>query len=207
MCFSFPLLLLKAESTLDDEEPDQTSPTGCSSEEAESTLDDNAGMSFWVGRRLGTWIAGVTENCGWGSQQNVSLFQIRQIVFCNLFPSSIDSAHLEKTVHIPNRLSTFRGSTLCILPASTVRTGAAKREGIVSKAVRSGVSTIRCFQSTETEDRPVQVPVQHLCWEIERMVQIVSRKTGTINSAALVELSPDDFGRASFDYSILRRGD
>lgn len=34
-------------------------------------------------------------------------------------------------IHIPKRLSTFLGSTLCILPASTVKTGAAKREGIV----------------------------------------------------------------------------
>jgi len=47
-----------------------------------------------------------------GSQQNVSLFHILQLRFSNLRPSSNDAAHLEKTLHMLKRFSTFLVSTL-----------------------------------------------------------------------------------------------
>jgi hypothetical protein len=47
-----------------------------------------------------------------GSQQKVSLFQSLQLRFSSLRPSSRDPAHREKTVHMLNRFSTLRVSTL-----------------------------------------------------------------------------------------------
>jgi hypothetical protein len=106
MCFSLPLLRLSAESST------STSMrralcgkvaglTVCvlsaSSDAAESTLDDNEGTSFGLGRRGRTSIAGVVARCGCASQQKVSRFHNLQLRFSNRFPSSIDSAHLEKT--------------------------------------------------------------------------------------------------------------
>lgn len=150
MCFSLPLLRLRAESSFGGDKPELDADSGCSSEDAESTLDESDGTSFRLGRCLDISIAGVVENWGCAGQQNVSLFHNLQLRFSNRFPPSIDSAHFEKTnthsqqaalvstrqrhppVHIPKRLSTFLGSTLCIFPASTVRTGAGNREGIVS---------------------------------------------------------------------------
>ena len=47
-------------------------------------------------------------------------------------------AEVNSPVHMPKRFSTFRVSTVCILAASTVKTGAARREGIAARvATRS----------------------------------------------------------------------
>jgi hypothetical protein len=141
MCFSLPRLRLSAESSAPSARRlecrgNVAGLTVCllsaSSDAAESTLEDNDGTSFALGCRRKTRIAGVVARCGCASQQKVSLFHNLQLRFSSRLPSSIDSAHFEKTIHIPKRLSTFLGSTLCILAASTVRTGAAKREGIAA---------------------------------------------------------------------------
>jgi hypothetical protein len=106
MCFSLPLLRLSAESPA----PSGRRPgfrgkvagravclLSASSDAAESTLDDSGGTSFALGCRRGTWIAGVVARCGCASQQNVSRFHNLQLRFSNRFPSSMDSAHFEKT--------------------------------------------------------------------------------------------------------------
>jgi hypothetical protein len=176
MCFSLPLLRLSAESSASSGTCFEFRGNGValavcifsvSSDAAESTLEDSEGISFGLGCRGRTWIAGVVARCGCASQQNVSLFHSLQLRFSNLFPSSMDSAHLEKTgsssqnaclsarrkrhvpIHIPKRLSTFLGSTLCILPASTVRTGAAKREGIAAVLLLSPLQCRRCESLSE----------------------------------------------------------
>jgi hypothetical protein len=91
-------------------------------------------------------------NSGLVSQHRVSRFHNLQLRFSSRLPSSIDSAHLLKTasehgqlsavwlpwskrfvlpVHMLYRFSTLLVSILCILPASTVKTGAASRVGMV----------------------------------------------------------------------------
>lgn len=68
-----------------------------SSEAIDSTLAESSGKSLDPGRLLSYSISGVVVSCGWCSQQNVSRFHILQLRFSNRRPSSIDSAHLEKT--------------------------------------------------------------------------------------------------------------
>jgi hypothetical protein len=106
MCFSLPLLRLSAESSASTGTRFAFCGKGAglavrvlsvSSDAAESTLDDNEGISFGLGRRGRTSMAGVVARCGCASQQKVSRFHNLQLRFSNLFPSSIDSAHLEKT--------------------------------------------------------------------------------------------------------------
>jgi hypothetical protein len=116
MCFSLPLLRLSAESSASN----GTRFAFCgkraglaarllsvSSDAAESTLEDNEGTSFGLGRRGRTSMAGVVARCGCASQQNVSRFHNLQLRFSNLFPSSIDSAHLEKTGKLGVRKAEF----------------------------------------------------------------------------------------------------
>jgi len=125
------------------------------SDATESTLADSSGISLDFGLELATLIAGVVASCGCASQQKVSRFHNLQLRFSSLRPSSIDSAHFENTarrdqllpvaqggllskgevspVHMPKRFSTFLVSTLCILAASTVKTGAANREGMSAR--------------------------------------------------------------------------
>ena len=121
----------------------------------ESTLLDSSGISRFFGRGLSVSLAGEDGNCGCESQQNVSRFHILQLIFSNLRPSSIDSAHFEKTchesvcrsvdehhyrqnapVHMPCRFSIFLVSILCIFPASIVTTGAAILDGMLEICVR-----------------------------------------------------------------------
>lgn len=104
-----------------------------SSETTESTLDESAGMSFFFGLGLGSLIAGVVDFRGWVSQHMVSRPHIRQLRFSSLRPSSTVSAHLEKTLHMPYRFSTFLVSTLRIFPASTDSIGISSRTGMVDE--------------------------------------------------------------------------
>ena len=67
------------------------------SDTAESTLADNSGTSTFGGLELVISIAGVVASWGCGSQQSISRFQTRQLRFSNRRPSSIESAHFEKT--------------------------------------------------------------------------------------------------------------
>lgn len=97
ICFSLPLLRLRAESSSGVVKPEQDSVSVCSSEVADSTLDESDGTSFRLGRCFDISIAGVVESWGWASQQSVSRAHSRQLRFSNRFPPSIDSAHLEKT--------------------------------------------------------------------------------------------------------------
>ena|SRR2546429_5364272 len=106
MCFSLPRLRLNAESSAssgtrslfrENEVRLDVCALSASSEAAESTLDDSDGSSFGLARVGRTSMAGVVARCGCASQQNVSRFHSRQLRFSNLFPSSIDSAHLENT--------------------------------------------------------------------------------------------------------------
>jgi hypothetical protein len=89
---------------------------------------DNEGT--WLWRPTGTSRVGTMALSGCGGQHNVSRAQILQLMFSNRDPSLILCEHLLKTVHMPNRDSTFRGSISCILATSKVRTGAFKRDGI-----------------------------------------------------------------------------
>lgn len=73
-----------------------------SSDEAESTLTDSSGMSAVRGLELERLISGVVVERGCGSQQNVSRFHILQLRFSSRRPSSIDSAHFEKTAEKPS---------------------------------------------------------------------------------------------------------
>jgi hypothetical protein len=106
MCFSLPLLRLSAESSASSRRRlefrgNVAGLTVCvlsaSSDAAESTLEDNDGTSFALGCRRKTRIAGVVARCGCASQQKVSLFHNLQLRFSSRLPSSIDSAHFEKT--------------------------------------------------------------------------------------------------------------
>jgi hypothetical protein len=87
-----------------------------------------------------------------GSQQKVSRFHNLQLRFSRRRPSSKEPAHREKTrwlqsvsgrssgthgaggnspVHMLNRFSTLRVSTLCIRPTSTVKTGVSNVAGML----------------------------------------------------------------------------
>jgi hypothetical protein len=88
-----------------------------------------------------------------GSQQKVSRFHNLQLRFSRRRPSSREPAHREKTrrgrsqflagqgalpvqagnspVHMLNRFSTLRVSTLCIRPTSTVKTGVSNVAGML----------------------------------------------------------------------------
>lgn len=81
-----------------------------------------------------------------GSQQKVSLFHNLQLKFSSLRPSSNEPAHLEKTVHMLKRFSTFLVSTLWMRPASTVKTGVFNREGMVSDLLERA----SCYKSEDT---------------------------------------------------------
>ena len=76
---------------------DDSATVSESCEQRESTLAESSGTSFRPGLDLVMSMAGVFVNCGGVSQQRVSRFHIRQLRFSNLRPSSIDSAHFEKT--------------------------------------------------------------------------------------------------------------
>lgn len=102
MCFSRPLLLPWV-SWWSRERLDRIS-TGAervaskaASDETESTLVDSSGTSLLRGLDLEKSIAGVVVNCGCDSQQSVSRFHIRQLKFSSRRPSSMESAHREKT--------------------------------------------------------------------------------------------------------------
>jgi hypothetical protein len=123
------------------------SKSRASSSTSESRLPDRLGTSveYRPSELLDAMeIAGVVALASeTGSQQKVSLFHSLQLKFSNLLPSSRDPAHREKTVHMLNRFSTLRVSTLCMSPTSTVRTGASNREGMMSNVVaRSGAVVI-----------------------------------------------------------------
>lgn len=83
----------------------------------------------------GASISGTMVFSGCGGQHKVSLAHNRQLMFSNLEPSWMFFEHLLKTVHMPNRDSIFRGFTWCIFSASSVRTGAIKRGGILADAL------------------------------------------------------------------------
>ena len=102
MCFSRPLLLPCARwcslEILDRISTGAVSVASkAASDETESTLVDNSGTSLLRGLDLEKSIAGVVVNCGCDSQQSVSRFHIRQLKFSSRRPSSIESAHREKT--------------------------------------------------------------------------------------------------------------
>ena len=69
-----------------------------SSEQIDLTLPESSGTSSRPGLDLEMSIAGVVVNCGCDSQQRVSRFHMRQLRFSRRLPSSIDSAHFEKTL-------------------------------------------------------------------------------------------------------------
>jgi hypothetical protein len=112
-----------------------------SSSASESRLPDRLGTSaeYRPSELLAEMeMAGVVELASEiGSQQKVSLFHNRQLKFSSLRPSSNEPAHLENTVHMLKRFSTFRVSTLWIRPTSTVKTGAFNLEGMVLESARS----------------------------------------------------------------------
>lgn len=119
-----------------EEEVLSDSNSRASSSGTESRLPDRSGTSddeyrpseFLDDIEIAGVVALASET---GSQQKVSLFHNLQLRFSNLRPSSNEEAHLEKTVHMLKRFSTFRVSTLCIRPTSMVNTGVANREGMV----------------------------------------------------------------------------
>lgn len=132
-----------------DEEVLSDSNSRASSSTSESRLPDRSGTSVDEYRPSELLedieIAGVVALASeTGSQQNVSLFHSLQERFSNLRPSSSDPAHLEKTVHMLKRFSTFLVSTLCIRPTSTVKTGASNREGMVLFGVLDRTSCYAC---------------------------------------------------------------
>ncbi len=110
ICFSLPLLRLRAESSLGDNEAERGSRSDCPSEVAESTLDDRAGISLRLGRGRNTSMAGVMEYWGWASQQKVSRFHNLQLRFSSRLPPSIESAHFENTGS--------QGQIVCIVPCA-----------------------------------------------------------------------------------------
>lgn len=105
MCFSLPLLTEKSGyDVLGDEVfilrgalGERLGSSSGSSESSDSTLEESAGTSFFLGLGLESPIAGVVASFGWVSQQSVSRAHIRQLRFSNLRPSSTVSAHFEKT--------------------------------------------------------------------------------------------------------------
>ena len=114
MCFSLPLPQLPdtsircvggrlISSGADCWVDDRCSRPSSSTEEMESTLADRSGMSLELGLGRFISIAGVVASSGCDSQQKVSRFHILQLRFSNRRPSSIDSAHLEKTVEVASR--------------------------------------------------------------------------------------------------------
>ena len=96
-------------SGADTDELSSLSVAMASSSANESMLPDSSGRSE-VYRpselRCDIEIAGVVAFGSPGAQQNVSLFHSRQLRFSSLRPSSMDPAHLLKTVHMLNRFST-----------------------------------------------------------------------------------------------------
>ncbi len=128
--------------------------TASSSLAIESRLLDRSGTSAEYRPpelRCDIEIAGVVAFASLGSQQKVSLFHNLQLKFSSRRPSSIDPAHLLKTVHMLKRFSTcikesllgymlhsrklitlltFFVSMRCIEFASTVSTGVSKVEGM-----------------------------------------------------------------------------
>ena len=105
MCFSLPRLTEKSGyDVLGDEVfilrgagGERLGSSSGSSESSDSTLEESAGTSFFLGLVLESPIAGVVASFGWVSQQSVSRAHIRQLRFSNLRPSSTVSAHFEKT--------------------------------------------------------------------------------------------------------------
>ena len=108
MCFSRPLLLvvLSIEDFLGDGRTMSSGNTwggwrasagSASSEAIESTLADSSGTSLEPGRAWSYSVMTSGVYCGFDSQQKVSRFHNLQLRFSNRRPSSIDSAHLEKT--------------------------------------------------------------------------------------------------------------
>lgn len=127
MCLSRPRLrLLFIESCLwiwgreissgADVEEVSESNSRASSSGNESRLPERSGRScvYWPSESLLEMeIAGVVALASpFGSQQKVSRVHNLQLKFSNLRPSSNDPEHLEKTVHMLKRFSTFRVSTL-----------------------------------------------------------------------------------------------
>jgi len=96
------------------------------SDSTDSILDESSGIS--PESRRARRISAVR-----GSTQKVSRFHNLQLRFSSRRPSSMTSAHLEKTIHIPCRLSAFLVSTSCIFAGSTARTGVLSRTGIVTR--------------------------------------------------------------------------
>lgn len=140
MCFSLPLLLLSVESCLricglDEVESERevfAVREESEIEESESTLVERPGtcrsfeslrISDHRGEKTGLWS---------GAQQKVSRFHNLQLRFSYRLPSSIDSAHFEKTDHRPNRFSTLRVSIVCIELGSTRTMGFSERKGILA---------------------------------------------------------------------------
>jgi hypothetical protein len=118
-----------------DEEVWSLSNSSASSSESESRLPERLGTSVEYrpsevldAMEMAGVVALASET---GSQQKVSLFHNLQLKFSSRRPSSKEPEHLEKTVHMLKRFSTFLVSTLCIRPTSTVRTGALKPEGMI----------------------------------------------------------------------------
>lgn len=102
MCFSRPLHLPWARwCSLDGFDRISTGAVIVASKAAsdvtESTLVDSSGKSLLRGLDLEKSIAGVVVSCGCDSQQSVSRFHIRQLKFSSRRPSSMESAHREKT--------------------------------------------------------------------------------------------------------------
>lgn len=76
---------------------DGSSGSSCSSsDETESTLTERSGTSEVIEREFLMRMGGVVA-CGRESQQRVSRVHILQLRFSNRRPSSMVSAHLEKT--------------------------------------------------------------------------------------------------------------
>ena len=116
MCFSRPLLVLLVESVRRSsgrafgmmavaDAPGDMPSSRSSSDEAESRLDDNSGTGMLVGAAFGLTAnehrGENVEAFAWcfGSQQNVSRFQSRQLRFSNRLPSSIACDVLENSDH------------------------------------------------------------------------------------------------------------
>ena len=105
MCCSLPRLTEKSGYDVPGEEVlvlrgargERLGSSSGSSESSDSTLEESAGTSFFLGLGLESPIAGVVTSFGCVSQQSVSRAHIRQLRFSNLRPSSTVSAHFEKT--------------------------------------------------------------------------------------------------------------
>lgn len=105
MCFSVPRLTEKSGYDVPGDEifmlrgarGERLGSSSGSSESSDSTLEESAGTSFFLGLGGESPIAGVVASFGSVSQQSVSRAHIRQLRFSNLRPSSTVSAHFEKT--------------------------------------------------------------------------------------------------------------